>query len=247
MHTCKHKVQSNVFPERKNYCCASRIHPLSGKCFRVCSPFSLWLNPLCISGCKVASSVLLNRSHVHLRVYLQFSRIYFQISFIFSSELCIFFPFDVYLFFSGCGDFSHNFKQTHRTILGFALVPFSSFYTEYHLLILNFQSTLLGYLAATSLCTSGHWRKFMSQIRLKMKMAREFPPTSATKAHKKSWSICMSIFYSHISWHNQVAKAQNLQHELVLSHFLPFSLRCHALMGIVQAVFSSSWRVLLKK
>lgn len=81
----------------KNYCCASRVHPLSRKCFRVCSPFSLWLSPLCFSGCKVALSVLLNRSLIHLRVYLQLFHIYFQISFIFSSELCIFFPCNVCL------------------------------------------------------------------------------------------------------------------------------------------------------
>lgn len=56
----------------------------------------------------------------------------------------------------------------------------------------------------------------------------------------------MSIFYSQISWHIQVAKAQNLHHKLVLSHFLPFSLRYCPLMRIVQAVFSFSWRVLLK-
>lgn len=44
-----------------------------------------------------------------------------------------------------------------------------------------------------------------------------------------------------------VAKAQKLQRKLVLSCFLPFSLRCCPLTSIVQAFFSFSWGVLLKK
>lgn len=153
----------------------------------------------------------------------------------------------MYLFFCGCGDFSHCFKQTGRTVLDFALVPFSSFYIECHHLIVNLQSTPLGYLVATALCASGHWRKFVSQNQTQNGDCKGISSHPSNNSSEKSWSICMSIFCSQVSRHIQVAKAQNLQHKLVLSHFLPFSLRCCPLTRIVQAVFSSSWRVLLKK
>lgn len=183
----------------------------------MCSPFSLRLSPVCFSGCKVALSVLLNRSLIHLSVYLQFFRIYFQMSSIFSTELCIFFPSNVYLFCCGGGDFSHCFKQTRRAIMGFALVHFSSFYIECHHLIVDSQSTLLGYLAATSLCASGHLGEIcVSKPGSKWRWQGNFLPPQQKQLRKKAWSVCVSIFYSQISWHIQVVKAQNLQHKLVL-------------------------------
>lgn len=149
----------------------------------VCSPFSLRLSPLCVSGCKIALSVLLNRSLMHLSVYLQFFRTYFQISFIFSSELCIFFPSNVYLFCSGGGYFSHCFKQTCRTTLAFALVPFSSFYIECHHLNVNFQSIPLGYLA--TLCLRSLEEVCVSKPGSKWRWQGNFLPPQQQQLRKK--------------------------------------------------------------
>lgn len=165
----------------------------------------------------------------------------FPVNFAFSSPaMCVFSSLGMGIF--------HSFKQTCRTILGFALVPFSSFYSKHWVsppdcefseyTPLLFGSHLsLHLMSLEEVCVSKPGSKWRWQ--------GNFLPPQQQRLRKKL-SICMSIFYSQISWHIQVAKAQNLQHGLVLSHFLPFSLRCHPLARILQAVFSSSWRVLLK-
>lgn len=117
----------------------------------------------------------------------------FPVNFAFSPpSMCIFSS-------VGVGDFSHCFKQTGRTILDFALVPFSSFYVECHHLIVNLQSTPLGYLVATCLCASGHWRKFVSQNQNQNGDCKGISSHPSNNSSEKSWSICMSIFYGQIS------------------------------------------------
>lgn len=98
--------------------------------------------------------------------------------------------------------FPHCFKQTRSTVLGITLAPFSSRDTEYRHLTAQIQSTPLGYcteLQAPFCAPQVTGGSLYLKARLKMEIAREFAPAPATTAQKKSWPICISIFYSQIS------------------------------------------------
>lgn len=146
--------------------------------------------------------------------------------------------------------FPHCFKQTRSTVLGMALAPFSSCDTESRHLTAQIRSTPLGYcseLQAPFCAPQVTGGSLCLKASLKMEIAREFAPAPATNSSEKKLAYLYFHFLQPDILTYSVAKAQKLQHKLVLSCFLPFSLRCFPLTSIVQAIFSSSWGVVLKK